>query len=243
MKSILYCLVVVSLLGYLFYLIFSQQTQDAFNFVKLKAKNKYTIDDRLNQFGVNARARLLPNFEKTGVSFPPKALTLLAFKDTKQLEVYAQDSPTQWKQIKIYPIQATSGKLGPKLREGDKQVPEGIYAVELLNPNSAYHVSLRLNYPNAFDQRMGAVDGRTELGSDIMIHGKNVSIGCLAMGDTAAEELFALTAWVGKENLKVIIAPKDFRTHSVTAIDSNLPAWTKTLYEDLQAELSQYPTF
>ena len=69
-----------------------------------------------------------------------------------------------------YPILAASGVLGPKLREGDKQVPEGIYGAEALNPNSKFHLSIRLNYPNTFDRRMAQSDGRTQLGGDIMIH-------------------------------------------------------------------------
>ena len=68
-----------------------------------------------------------------------------------------------------YPIRAASGALGPKLREGDRQVPEGVYDIESLNPNSRFHVALRVGYPNAFDRQMAGREGRTALGGDIMI--------------------------------------------------------------------------
>ena len=87
------------------------------------------------------------------------------------------------------PILAASGVSGPK-REGDKQVPEGFYRIELLNPNSRYHLSLRVNYPNADDLERARQDGRalSTLGGDIMIHGGSASIGCLALGDPAVGE-------------------------------------------------------
>jgi murein L,D-transpeptidase YafK len=64
-----------------------------------------------------------------------------------------------------------SGGLGPKLGAGDRQGPERIYAIESLNPNSLFHLSMRLNYPNEFDQMRAKQDGRSDLGGDIMIHG------------------------------------------------------------------------
>jgi murein L,D-transpeptidase YafK len=73
-----------------------------------------------------------------------------------------------------------------------------------------------------------------------MIHGKAKSIGCLAMGDEVAEELFALAAWVGKENMRVVIAPTDFR-HKPCAQPTSLPWWAGDLYTALRTELSHYP--
>lgn len=199
---------------------------------------RFTVQDRLEQFGDAVTERLLPHFETAGIAFPPSEIRLLAFKDSKHLELYARDVDNDWRKIIDYPIHAASGISGPKLREGDKQVPEGIYAIDAFNPNSQYHVSLRLNYPNTFDQQMGKRDGRKQLGSDIMIHGKAVSAGCLAMGDIAAEDLFALTAWTGREQVKVIIAPTDFRNpHTRTVAHNVSPDWTATLYQHIQGEL------
>ncbi|MBA2479759.1 MAG: hypothetical protein H0V44_03775 [Planctomycetes bacterium] len=129
------------------------------------------------------------------------------------LEVHARgDAMSPWRLVNAYPILAASGAPGPKLREGDRQVPEGIYAIENLNPNSRYHLALRLDYPNAFDRARAREDGRTELGGDIMIHGQDVSIGCLAIGDRAIEDLFVLVARIGIGNATVIVSPTDFRS-------------------------------
>lgn len=238
MKKILFFLLLLATIGAVFFALFPDKATTLMDDAKLKITNKYTVAQRLEQFGTPASQRLAPHFQQAGVAFPPTAITLLAFKDTKQLELYARDAQSAWQRVRVYPIQAASGVLGPKLREGDKQVPEGIYAIEALNPNSLFHVSLRLNYPNAFDREWGLAEGRDNLGSDIMIHGKDKSIGCLAMGDVVAEELFALAAWVGKENMRVVIAPTDFRQKPfVPPAD----AWLARLYNAINNELIQYP--
>ena len=200
-----------------------------------------TVEDRLAQYGARADVRLKPAFQRAGVAYPPAEVALLAFKDTRVMAVYARatvDAP--WQLIKGYPVLGASGKPGPKLAEGDRQVPEGVYHIELLNPNSRFHLSLRLNYPNDFDRRMGAADGRKDLGCDIMIHGSTSSIGCLAMGDEAAEDLFVLAARSGKENLRVVIAPTDFRETPPRAI-MHEPRWVAMLYANLAEELRQFP--
>jgi murein L,D-transpeptidase YafK len=147
-----------------------------------------------------------------------------------------------WTPVLAYPIKGMSGRLGPKLREGDLQVPEGIYYVEFLNANSRFHLSIRLNYPNRYDRAQAAIDGRTRLGSDIMIHGMASSIGCLAMGNEAAEDLFVLAALVGRENIVIVVSPTDFRRgEPAQTIDG--PTWLPNLYERLRAELRRYPRF
>jgi murein L,D-transpeptidase YafK len=93
---------------------------------------------------------LCPPFAQAGVVYPPDELTLLGLKAERSLEVWAL-SGDSWSFIKSYPIKGASGNAGPKLREGDRQVPEGIYRIIGLNPNSSYHLSMKLNYPNEFD--------------------------------------------------------------------------------------------
>jgi murein L,D-transpeptidase YafK len=241
MKKALFLLILLAAISGIFSTIFPGKAATVMDYVKLKITSKLSVAQRLEQFGTAAASRLAPHFQQTGVAFPPTAITLLAFKDSKRLELYARDPQGAWQQVRVYPIQAASGVLGPKLREGDRQVPEGIYAIESLNPNSLFHVSLRLNYPNAFDQQMGLTDGRAALGADIMIHGKDKSIGCLAMGDAVAEELFALAAWVGKENVRVVIAPTDFRQTAASVPVAPLPVWTEGLYATIRTELAHYP--
>src|SRR5881394_3333430 len=126
---------------------------------------KRTVNDRLKEFGGAARQRWKPHFKVAGITYPPKRVVFVALKQERMFEVWAEDE-THSRLIRRYPILAASGGLGPKLREGDKQVPEGMYEIESLNPNSAFHVALRLNYPNAFDHAQAGKDSRTDLGGD-----------------------------------------------------------------------------
>ena len=196
-----------------------------------KLFGKRSLDDVINLYGVVARDKLKPDFDLAGINYPPENLALLAFKDTDVLELWAQDE-NDWAIIKTYPIKAASGVSGPKLREGDYQVPEGEYDIVGFNPNSSYHLSMKLNYPNAFDQKWAEQEGRTEPGTNIFIHGKAVSIGCLAMGDEAIEELFVLSHDVSKRNIKVIIAPTDPRINELKPPVGS-PPWVSDLYQDI----------
>lgn len=199
-----------------------------------------TVEDRIAEFGDSVRARVAPKFDAAGVPYPPTRIALLGFKRERRLEVYASATDAPWRFICSYPVLAASGQLGPKLKEGDRQVPEGVYRVRELNPNSLYHLSLWLDYPNEFDLARAAEDGRNEPGSEIMIHGGDGSRGCLAMGDPVAENLFVLAALTGIENVWVVIAPVDFR-HQQFAPPADAPAWTVQLYDEIQRALQQYP--
>ncbi len=189
------------------------RTQIEFGYGKLRGG--YTVSDRMQQYGEDVASRIKIDFERAGIAYPPAEVAYVAFKDTKILEVYARSVKSEpWSYIRTYPIQRASGTLGPKLKEGDRQVPEGIYQSESLNPNSRYHLSIRVSYPNAFDRKMAVAEGRSRLGGDIMIHGSSVSIGCLAMGNTAAEDLFVLAAHAPGSPARIIISPTDFRRNS-----------------------------
>ena len=134
---------------------------------------------------------------------------LVALKSERELRAYARDGSAATHLVKTWHILAASGGSGPKLCEGDSQVPEGIYRIESLNPNSRFHVGLRVGYPNEDDLVQAKADGRDlgALGGDIMIHGSDVSIGCLAIGDAAIEEVFVLTARTGVSRVEVLLCP------------------------------------
>lgn len=134
---------------------------------------------------------------------------LRAFKHEKQLEVWVKNkTDQQFKLLKTYAICASSGDLGPKRKEGDGQVPEGFYRIEAFNPVSNYHLSLKVNYPNTSDVKLG----KKPLGGDIMIHGNCVTIGCIPIEDDPIEELYVLCveAKTGKSNLPLDIFPCRF---------------------------------
>ena len=195
-----------------------------------------TVEDIMQIYGPYATDKLKPYFSKANVSYPPREVAFIALKQEKRLELWARDSG-EFQFIRNYDIQAASGVSGPKLRQGDKQVPEGIYRIAGLNPNSHYHLSMKISYPNEFDLFHAWQEGRINPGSDIFIHGRAQSVGCLAMGDETIEELFVLTAQVGADNVKVVIAPHDPRAYSLEA-DANLPEWTTELYSMISREIN-----
>ncbi|MBA2743046.1 MAG: L,D-transpeptidase family protein, partial [Chthoniobacterales bacterium] len=196
---------------------------------KTTAQSK-SVEDRVQEFGQTVGDRLTRQFEAAGVEYPPTRLTFIGIKQDRVLEVRAAVRDEESRLICRYPILAASGGLGPKLREGDRQVPEGIYRVRELNPNSVFHLSIWLEYPNEFDWARAGEEGRVEPGSEIMIHGGDQSAGCLAVGDEAAEDLFVLAARVGIENVTVILTPVDFRRQSFAPLDGT-PRWTAELYD------------
>lgn len=205
-------------------------------------RGKKTVEQRITEFGPAARARMVPLFDRAKVAYPPARVLLVGLKHERQLEVWAAHTTQQFVHITTYPVRGASGMLGPKLREGDRQVPEGIYAVESINPNSLYHVSLRLDYPNAFDREHGRVDGRTALGGDIMIHGGSSSVGCIAVGDPASEELATLAFDTGIGNLTVVLTPVDFAKRTLPPDMPPVPAWTTNLYARVRQALAQRGT-
>src|SRR5688572_2081740 len=139
---------------------------------------------------------------KATKKLPPELLALLqqkkmpkhspilvrVFKEEAELEVWKQDTSGRFQILKTYPICRWSGDLGPKLREGDRQVPEGFYRVtpELMNPHSNFYLSINTGYPNSFNK------AHKRDGSLIMIHGDCWSVGCHAMTDEQISEIYSL---------------------------------------------------
>lgn len=205
-----------------------------------RIRGQRTVVEVEQQYGGIARERLHPYFEKAGLTEAPQRVALLIFKSEKRLELWAAEDKG-WAHVKDYQVLAASGRAGPKLREGDRQVPEGIYRIEYLNPNSSYHLSMKLNYPNEFDLQKAREEGRKNPGSDIFIHGRNVSIGCVAVGDPGIEELFDLVDRVGYSKVKILIAPNDMRCAKPITDMTTAPPWIGQVYTTLRIELQQFP--
>ena len=121
-------------------------------------------------------------------STPGDAMVVRIFKQEQVLEVWKHTSSGDYKLLKTYPICAFSGDLGPKIKEGDRQSPEGFYTITpgLMNPKSNYYLAFNTGFPNKFDRAMG----RT--GSQLMVHGDCSSRGCYAMTDEGIAEIYAL---------------------------------------------------
>jgi len=152
--------------------------------------------------GCNSDDISLANNAKANQPVPPKLVADMTaknmdlqspilvrlFKQEAELEIWKQDRTGRFALLKTYPICRWSGDLGPKVKEGDRQAPEGFYSISpgQMNPQSAYYLSFNTGYPNAFDKALG----RT--GSQLMVHGDCSSRGCYAMTDEQIAEIYSL---------------------------------------------------
>jgi murein L,D-transpeptidase YafK len=191
-----------------------------------------TLAAVLADVGPRNRPALEQAARERGTAYPPASLTLVAYKHERLIEVWAP-SASGWTLYRTYPVLAASGGPGPKLRDGDRQVPEGAYRLTHLNPASRYYLSIRVDYPNDFDRARATEDRREALGGDIYIHGKEVSIGCLAIGDDNVEELFTLMADAGLTNAHIVIAPG-----RALGVPAGAPPWTADLYRVIAGEIA-----
>jgi murein L,D-transpeptidase YafK len=131
--------------------------------------------------------KMLADIEQKNMSKESPILVRL-FKEESELEVWKQDNTGRFELLKTYPICRWSGELGPKIKLGDRQAPEGFYTITpgQMNPNSNYYLAINTGFPNAYDR----ANGRT--GEFLMIHGDCSSAGCYAMTDEQIAEIYAL---------------------------------------------------
>lgn len=196
-----------------------------------------TVREVLGELGPGVEAELGARSAELGVSWPPARTTWIALKEERRLEAWVAGDRGPFRLLARYPILAASGTRGPKRREGDRQVPEGFYRLTRLNPNSQFHLSVRVDYPNREDIQHRRVE-RASMGGDIFVHGSHYSVGCIAVGDDAIEELFVLAARVPPGARRILIAPVDFRIRPDEASDPD--AWIGDLYRRLRAALEEF---
>lgn len=202
--------------------------------------SRHTVSSRVKSIW-EAKPSLVPLVASSG-----GRMDILVFKRERRVELHAPG----WNQPFVYPMAGFSGMLGPKLQEGDGQIPEGVYAIESLNPNSAFHLSLKIGYPNETDRKHANEDGRTTLGGDIFLHGGSASIGCIPVGDDAVEDIFFLVAEIGRENVRAVIAPYDMRTGRDATFErafstaffglspqQTIPEWYAELLDEIEEKL------
>ncbi|MBY0550942.1 MAG: hypothetical protein K2W95_26930 [Candidatus Obscuribacterales bacterium] len=201
-----------------------------------------TVPQALKHYGPPARKILKEKCTAAGISYPPKYLTLVGLKKERKLLLFAgsdrSNQPRQAKLLCSYPLVSYSGVLGPKLKEGDLQIPEGSYRITGFQ---AYNMlALCVNYPNDLDQKNAASDHRTNLGSAILIHGGSQSTGCLVVSDDDMEQLFVATHDVGSKNTELIIAPCDLTKYKPPIDLKKSPQWVPALYESIRNRMSPY---
>ena len=164
-------------------------------------------------------------FDQKGVS--RNAPTLLrAYKKEAELEVWKQKADGSYVYVKTFPMCRWSGQLGPKSREGDRQVPEGFYAITpgQMNPNSNYYLSFNIGYPNAYDRAHGASGGL------IMVHGACSSAGCFSMTDEQIAEIYAIARESfagGQRAIQMQSMPFKMTAENLAKhrLDPNMPFW------------------
>ena len=151
---------------------------------------------------------LKKQFAKKGLTWPAKYVYIRSFKYDAQLEIWVKnDAKEQYKLFKSYKVCMQSGTMGPKRLQGDYQVPEGFYYINEFNPNSNYHLSLGLNYPNASDR---ILSDSLRPGGDIFIHGSCVSVGCIPLTDDEIEDVYIITSYAkagGQDFIPVHVFP------------------------------------
>ncbi len=180
---------------------------------------------------------LKKQFAAKQIEWPAKYVYIRSFKYDSEMEVWVKSNYTdEFKLFKTYKVCALAGTLGPKRIEGDYQVPEGFYYINEFKPNSTYHLSLGLNYPNAADKILA---DSIQPGGDIYIHGSCVTQGCIPITNPQIEELYILTTHArnnGQDFIPVHIFPVRFNNVKSMAYlerlmrdDSELRDFEKTM--------------
>lgn len=224
--------------------IFSQSDyiKCALDYISPRLVGRKSVEDIVRKYEAKVLGNLQSNKFIASYGFPEK-IVIVADKDKKMLYLFGKVKLyAKYELIKKYPFTNSSGTLGPKLKMGDLQIPEGIYKMESLNPNSLYHLALRVNYPNEFDKEKARLDGRPleSLGGDIMIHGRSCTVGCIPIGDPAIEEVFVLCAKAGIGNVDILILPYDLTQKNPPFFSEPLPSWHSELINKLYHEQLKY---
>jgi murein L,D-transpeptidase YafK len=188
-----------------------------------------------------ARARTGPRLAQlladAGVAHP-RALLLRVFKEERVLELWVAAAPEgPFVHLGDHAVCASSGGPGPKARTGDGQVPEGLYRVTTLNPWSRFHLSLRLDYPNAADRARNPGVPVSALGGEIFVHGNCLTIGCIPLGDEAIEEVYlaALDTRTRGGEVSVLVLPARPGGERWTSLSKSVPAGNGALWRSLAA--------
>jgi murein L,D-transpeptidase YafK len=186
---------------------------------------------RVNLAYTNKLDTIIKQFAAKNIKWPIQQIYIRSFKVDNLIEIWVKDSVnTAFKFYKQMKVCASAGKLGPKRKEGDKQVPEGFYLIERFNPNSNYHLSLGVSYPNVSDKILA---DSVRPGGDIYVHGDCVSVGCLAINNDQIEELYVLAVEArnqGQEFQPIHIFPGKFGANkardSIAKLANDNPNYT-----------------
>ncbi|HEY5919146.1 MAG TPA: L,D-transpeptidase family protein, partial [Chryseolinea sp.] len=162
-------------------------------------------------------------------------LFIRGFKKEQKLEIWTREADKEtYSLLHVYDFCAVSGTLGPKRKEGDYQIPEGIYSINHFNPLSKFYLSLGINYPNESDRIL--CDPKAP-GSAIYIHGNCVTIGCIPLTDDKIKELYVLAVEArnnGQEKIPVHIFPTRLAETELNELKATFPIKTITFWDNLR---------
>lgn len=212
------------------------------------AKNTFRIGQKTHEkvkVAYNLKfAGIKSKLHSMGVDTNSLQIFIRAFKKEAQLEVWVKSNKNEKFQLyHTYPICANSGTLGPKRCQGDGQVPEGFYHVNVFNPYSNYLLSLGVSYPNASDNYFGC---KRDRGGAIMIHGNCVTIGCIPLTDDLIREVYVLAVEArnaGQQIIPIHLFPARLSTENLAAIKKEFPdPATHKLWDNLKEGYDKFET-
>ena len=172
------------------------------------------------------RPRLDSSLKRLGLK-TGSPIFIRIFKEERELELWVKArGSSHYSLFKIYKIEAWSGKIGPKLKEGDRQTPEGFYFVSSsrLRPSTRHHLGLDIGYPNSYDKYHG------RSGSDMTIHGSGPSFGSFSLPDSSMEEVYTLAEGAlrgGQKFFRVNIFPFRMTDRRMDRVWKSQPQWVK----------------
>lgn len=184
-------------------------------------------------------------FKEKGLPYSGFEIFIRAFKKEKSLEVWVKEKAAEeFGLLHTYPFCASSGVLGPKRKEGDLQIPEGVYTIDRFNPKSDYHLALRVSYPNASDRVFA---DPLQPGGEIYIHGNCVTVGCIPLTDDKIKELYILCVEAknnGQQEIPVHIFPDrlDLGVPEKLAGETKATGKVKAFWQNLQSVYLDFKT-
>jgi murein L,D-transpeptidase YafK len=203
-------------------------------------KNTFRVGQRTHEkvkVAYNLKfAGIKSKLHSMGVDTNSLQIFIRGFKQEDELEIWVKSNKNSTFQLyRTYPICAKSGTLGPKRCQGDGQVPEGFYHVNVFNPYSSYLLSLGVSYPNASDNYFGC---KRDRGGAIMIHGSCVTIGCIPLTDDLIREVYVLAVEArnaGQQTIPIHLFPARLSADKLAGLKKGYPdAATHKLWDNLK---------
>lgn len=194
-----------------------------------RVRNAYQVKDQ----------KLKAEFQQRGFSYPPQELLFISYKAEGELQIWVMEPNGEYRIFKSYDVCRKSGDFGPKRIQGDKQVPEGFYNINVFNPVSDFHLSLGISYPNRADRLNSSAN---DLGGDIYIHGDCVTVGCLPMTDNLIEDIYILSTHArnqGQSNIPIHLYPFKYNKLTEYIFYKEYPEHI-TFWENLKSEYNYF---